>query len=291
MKKHLLQKFILLLLCLLLALPCAAAEEGSITLQPEPPQGGSLGEISASLCLIAEFGEGQFSFAKGFEEAGFALEAILNAPNEANTKTVLAFIQKNNLPVETRQSSKEPLSFKGLKEGLYLLFCQEEQGLYFAPFFLTLPTEQNGALNYHAIAAPKLSENTSSNKSIYLVKKWNDKENAAGKRPDKIKVELQKDSSTIQTAILSAQTGWAHTFKNLPKSGRYTIWELPVEGYRSQCNGDADNGFVLTNTLIEGKLPQTGQYWWPILILAIAGIGVISLGFLERGRKDEKKSK
>ena len=36
------------------------------------------------------------------------------------------------------------------------------------------------------------------------------------------------------------------------------------------------------------KLPQTGQLWWPVPILAVAGIAFFSIGWL-RSRKDESE--
>lgn len=292
MIKKAFKNLILLLLCLLLALPCAAAEGGSIAAYLKDSAGAPVSGLSLSLCQIATLKEGALAFGDGFEEAGFSLDILLGALNETNANTILEYIQKNQLPKNTLKSQEGALTFSGLTPGLYLLFCEEEQSLYFAPFFITLPFDKDGAPCYHATATPKLSENNESSKSIYLIKKWEDRDNKSGKRPKEITAELLRDGAPIATATLSAETGWAYTFKDLPKSGRYSIKEYAVEGYRAECNGDAENGFILTNTLIEGKLPQTGQYWWPILILAVAGIGLISLGFLERGRKKhEKKSK
>lgn len=48
---------------------------------------------------------------------------------------------------------------------------------------------------------------------------------------------------------------------------------------------------VIPNTNQTGdKLPQTGQLWWPILMLAIAGVAFVALGIMElRNRKNEKR--
>lgn len=40
----------------------------------------------------------------------------------------------------------------------------------------------------------------------------------------------------------------------------------------------------------DGKLPQTGQLWWPILMLSIAGVCLVILGIIElRNKRNEKK--
>ena len=53
--------------------------------------------------------------------------------------------------------------------------------------------------------------------------------------------------------------------------------------------------FVLTNTYFgtqppetpdkpsePGRLPQTGQFWWPALALAAAGLACVAVGLLRR---------
>ena len=65
-----------------------------------------------------------------------------------------------------------------------------------------------------------------------------------------------------------------------------------MEDYTVQYSGDMENGFIITNSYNGEKLPQTGQYWWPIILISIAGVGFITLGIIElelskNGKKDK----
>ncbi|MBF1276230.1 MAG: Cna B-type domain-containing protein, partial [Parvimonas micra] len=59
---------------------------------------------------------------------------------------------------------------------------------------------------------------------------------------------------------------WKHTFKDLPvyddngKEIEYTVKEVAIEGYESKIEGNAKDGFVITNKEIpkKPKLAKTG---------------------------------
>ena len=69
-----------------------------------------------------------------------------------------------------------------------------------------------------------------------IQKEWYDEENNDGIRPDSITVRIIANGEEIQTAILSEETNWEATFKDLPKykNGQEIIYEIvedAVEGY------------------------------------------------------------
>ncbi|SFE02818.1 LPXTG-motif cell wall anchor domain-containing protein [Peptostreptococcaceae bacterium pGA-8] len=90
--------------------------------------------------------------------------------------------------------------------------------------------------------------------SVPVMKQW------VGKATDKVEVKLLADNKEKETATLTADTGWKHTFKDLPKyddkDGHeivYTIKEVKVDGYITDISGTAKDGFIITNT-ITGKI-------------------------------------
>ena len=91
----------------------------------------------------------------------------------------------------------------------------------------------------------------SENIDIPIKKVW---ENPRIPHPDKAKVNLKNGDTVIDSITLSESNGWKGSFKGLPKyseSGsevRYTVAEVPVEGYSSKVTGDAKGGFTVTNT-------------------------------------------
>lgn len=87
-------------------------------------------------------------------------------------------------------------------------------------------------------------------------KQWADADNADGKRPESVVVELYRDGEYVgyQTVKADADGNWSTTFKNLPKVDAdghefaYTVKERAVEGYASEVSGNAKDGFTITNT-------------------------------------------
>jgi len=98
--------------------------------------------------------------------------------------------------------------------------------------------------------------NTSTAKvSVPVEKKW------VGPAAKKATVRLLADGEDAGQSIeLNESNGWKGSFKGLPKyseSGsevRYTVAEVPVEGYSSKVTGDAERGFTVTNTVKTGGL-------------------------------------
>lgn len=97
----------------------------------------------------------------------------------------------------------------------------------------------------------------SENIDIPIKKVW---ENPRIPHPNKVKVNLKNGDTVIDSITLSESNDWKGSFKGLAKyseSGsevRYTVAEVPVEGYSSKATGDAKDGFTVTNTVKTGEL-------------------------------------
>lgn len=98
---------------------------------------------------------------------------------------------------------------------------------------------------------------------VTVVKKWQDNGNQAGVRPDNITVQLIADGEIVQgkTLILNSDNQWTGSFKELPKykNGQeisYTVDEVKVDNYSTVISGNAEKGFVITNSIIP---PDPGQ--------------------------------
>ena len=97
--------------------------------------------------------------------------------------------------------------------------------------------------------------------SVSVAKSW------VGPVGDPVTVRLYADgTSTGESLTLSADNGWAGSFDGLYKySGgeevEYTVAEDAVEGYSSAITGDAESGFVVTNTA-DGTLDVSGTVAW-----------------------------
>ena len=83
---------------------------------------------------------------------------------------------------------------------------------------------------------------------VSVSKVWQDDDNAAGKRPASITVQLIQENTVIQTATLSAANHWQYTFTGLDSSKSYTVKEIAVPEYSATYQGTASTGIVIINT-------------------------------------------
>ncbi len=106
-------------------------------------------------------------------------------------------------------------------------------------------------------------KNTNTEKiSVPVTKTW------VGKPAASATVKLLADGAVKDTATLTKDGGWKHTFENLPKYDAndgheiaYTLDEVKVDGYTTAVSGNAKDGFTVTNT-ITGKVSVPVTKTW-----------------------------
>ena len=97
--------------------------------------------------------------------------------------------------------------------------------------------------------------------NIPVTKVWNDNENAAGKRPTSVTIQVKNGEQVVAEETLSAVTNWKHEFSvakydSLGKEITYTVSEKAIEGTtgifytteNTEVTGDQVQGFKVTNT-------------------------------------------
>ena len=150
---------------------------------------------------------------------------------------------------------------------------------------------------------------------IHVLKVW--KQDQEEERPESIVVELlqmdvEGNTTVVDRQTLTKENQWSYTWKNLSAQMRWSVSEAEVpKGYTVAVTREG-NTVVLTNTAkkpgkLDGevnppskrttgkttdktsdKLPQTGQLWWPVLVLLFAGAICLLVGRVLRDRKEEK---
>ena len=274
------------------AFPCfASAEKGKITVALEDKEKNKINGTTVHLCQIAELNHTGYYPTTVFENSGISISGIVNSPDETVANTIADYVKKNNVEALSQVSDNGKVFFSDLDLGIWLVYCDENGKYTFNPYIVFLPYESGGKLYYEVTSAPKLEDNTPNEINIYVMKKWDDKNNASKKRPGSVTVELLNGDSVVASIVLSEENGWAHTFSKLPKNGDYSVREKAVANYKVDYSGDATNGFAVTNTYAGEKLPQTGQYWWPVILIAVAGTCFVLLGVYEIGAKKNDKKK
>lgn len=291
--KSLLTIFLMLICIVMCSLNCMAkAPECALTVVVEDSKKQAINGLDVNICKIADINGTDYYPAASFENSGISIAGIVNDPSATNAKKILSFVMDNNVPSLSAVSVSGKAEFKGLRSGIWLVYCNEKEEYTFNPYIVFLPFSKDGKLYYEISSTPKTKVNTPNDKSIYVIKKWEDKNNIAKKRPDDIIIELKTGKAVVDTAILNESNGWAYTFTGLSDDAKYEVAEKAVKDYSVKYSGDSENGFIVTNTYNGEKLPQTGQLWWPIAIIFVVGVLFVVLGIVELGvRKNGKKNK
>lgn len=287
-----------LIVCLVAALlvncmTCAAAApECRLTVKLLDNRQQPIDGLQVYMTKVADINGTDYYPADGFENSGISIAGIVNDPSAENARNIYEFVQHNGIAAKSALSADGKAEFTSVSMGIWLVYCGDNGAYTFSPYIVFLPYAADGKLHYELVSTPKTDENRQNDRSIYVVKRWDDNNNSAGGRPDSITVELLRDGKVISTAKLNKDNGWSYTFTKLPDDGKYTVSEAAVKNYKATYGGDSKNGFVITNTYSGEKLPQTGQLWWPIVLALVAGAAFILLGIIDmRVKKDESSSK
>ncbi len=230
--------------------------------------------LSVGLCKIASLQNGKYELTDAFSDSGISIESISKNINSNHNAEIYRYITENNIPHQTATTnSKNSAVFSNLGKGIYLVFCEQSQNLTFSPYIVFLPSVANGNITYNVTSEPKTIITENNVKSIYVKIIWDDNNNYAGKRPNTVTVTLLKDGKPYRTVEISEECNWEYTFKDVPADGIYTIRQDKVDNYGIYYEGDAENGFTITNTLITES---------PIMNFVKTGIdtGIFPIAFL-----------
>ena len=221
-----------------------------------------------------------YTYTSEFEDCDFPLDDR----NLADKLDV--FVEDHAVPVRTATTDA-----KG-----YAVFTDLPLGLYFVrqskspdgkavclPFLVTLPYQVNHGYMYDVNASPKTTIEKTIDVTIRKV--WNTDEST--KIADQVTVQLLRKDTVIKTAKLNLQNNWKVTYTDLPESDAYSIKEINVpKGFTATYS---QKGYVFTVTN-SASLIQTGQIVWPIPVLAMAGLILISAGtiILQKSRAENE---
>lgn len=141
------------------------------------------------------------------------------------------------------------------------------------PFLVTIPGENGEGYVYEVNASPKTE--IARLTSITIKKEWNTDEST--QVTDSVTVQLLRNGSVIETAVLSAENDWQVTYTAMPESDAYSVKEVNVpKGFTATYK---QNGYAFT-VINTSTLIQTGQLMWPIPVLAVSGMLLIAVGMM-----------
>ena len=228
------------------------------------------------------------------------------------------YVEKDEIePVDSGVTDEEgtvvfPNKATEMTTGLYLVIGEEHIYQYevYTPeaTLICLPNRnEKEDWIYDVVMNPKYEAVTEMTE-IQVIKQWDDDENSAGERPEGIEIQLLKEGKEYKTITLNKENDWRHTWTDLEASSEWTVVEkTEIEGYTVDMEQD-ENTFVFTNTYEEsedtpgdepgdkpgastgkkpsGRLPQTGMLWWPVPVLAGAGMLFFTVGWIKRQKSE-----
>lgn len=153
--------------------------------------------------------------------------------------------------------------------------------------------------------------------SYQIVKHWSDS-GYENERPRSVSVEILKNGESYAVRSLSESNNWTYFWTADDDGSDWQVVEREVgDAYTVTVTGNS-TAFALTNTrnieIIDdevplgpapsgteeilddstpasgGKLPQTGQLWWPVPLLSVSGLLLFGLGWVldKRGKRHEQ---
>ena len=231
----------------------------------------------------------------GVAEPGvvFTLYKVNNSftdPQEA----YLAVLRTGRDPLATATTDEDGIAvFSGLENGNYLLIGSSYRTgnkiCTFKMSLIRLPAKDaDGKTANKVVVIPKYSLEESRDEVTYhVVKIWKDKKNP-GLRPKSVSVQLYRNGEKHTKIRLTKSGNWQYTWTDTDPLALWAVLEAVPDDYAVSYSRDG-NTFAITNTLKksdskgeDGKLPQTGQLWWPVPLLAVTGTALILVGWLRR---------
>ena len=190
------------------------------------------------------------------------------------------------------------LRLEGLEDGLYLIVGQKHgQGdwRYTAePGLVVVQAMNEDGTPTDTTVLPKKERESVGPVDISVRKEWID-DGHESERPEKIAVQLLCNGKVYDTAVLSDENSWLHAWNDLDGGPEWSVAEKNVpaqydDGYRRD-----GNTFIIKNTYkVPGEppkdevLPQTGLLWWPVPVLAGAGMALCFVGWRKQRCSEEE---
>lgn len=302
------------ILTLVLCLPAKAMAAGRIDTEQEvsltvtfQSNDTVLTDLPFDLYLVATMDEyGELTVAEDFRTFNIDIRGRDDESWRTLASTLEGYVLQYATPIDSGVTDQNgqvffPCLVESLPHGLYFVpgfrYVQGEFIYEAEPFMVLLPCvdEVSNQWIYDLSVQPKYSQPEDRPIVRRVLKVWNDDGDAAS-RPEEIVVQLLRDGKVYETVTLNEENNWRWMWGDLSGHSRWWVAEQVPEGYTVEISQEGIT-FVMTNTPEvpttpdepdEPQLPQTGQLWWPVPTLAVAGLFLIAVGLLRRrGGYDE----
>lgn len=276
--------------------PIETEHETSLTLLFKH-ESQALEDVAVRLYRTADVSEtAQFTLAGDYAEYPVRLDQLDDEGWKNAANTLATYTAADSIPASAsgKTDGDGSVLFSELRTGLYLVVADaltvEDSTYSSAPFLISLPNldaDSNWIYDVTAFAKlEKVSIPEGDKTDIDVVKVWKDDGNK-DKRPDELKISLLKNGSVYAQTMLNAKNSWQYSWKDLEKNQKWTVIENNVPKDYTVAYSGTQQQLVITNTYKKpgDDIPNTGQLWWPIPLLAIAGVLLFAVGWYRRYMK------
>lgn len=214
-------------------------------------------------------------------------------------------------PLQTVKSDEYGnADFSQLDNGVYLV-CGKKlaigDNIYrFSPMFVEI--NDNSADTKISYGKFVVTDVKNSKMTKYILKKvWDNERDILEYRPDSIDVVIFLDGEEFETVSLDDSNNWTYEWMS-DENGDWNFKEIGSPEQYDVAIKIGENHITITNRLKDEikpppmptppsedidtdkdeDIPQTGQLWWPVPLMALVGVVLIVLG-LKLGFKGEKE--
>lgn len=256
-------------------------------------------------------GADSFALDGDFAKCPVDLNGLVNSSDAQDAANTLAAYVKTEgfAPAGTQLSDEAGKAvFGGLEKGIYLIIGDKVTiGEYiYTPVPVLIETAEGENAVEAKFSVKEVTHEEPKKMSYKVSKVWKN-EIESTVRPQEIKVGLYKDAELVDTVTLNESNNWTYEWESLeneewlamelevPKSYSVTyrtdgaeFWV--INSYKEAQNSDdsskPDTSMSDTSDSVPDdpesstpeKVPQTGLLWWPVPVLAAAGIVFIAVG-------------
>lgn len=249
------------------------SKKGSIEITLKESENNKIKDAEITLYHVADATEVNnnllFSLRSDLNNCSVNLDDLTDSNLESE---IAKCINENTTKYVSITNSNGIVKFNNLDLGLYLAVQTKSVEGYsdIDSFLVAIPKVEDNNWIYDIKSKPKTD--------VYKVidvtvkKTWN---SSSKNLPNEVTIELYEEDELIDTVKLNDENNWTYTFENIKMSDKYNVREINVpKGYTPSYKQE-EYVFTVTNTDV---LANTGQIFYPIIVLSFLGIVLILSG-------------
>ncbi len=300
--RHNLIKYILLILttisCLLYPLTVTAADSktGSLELVCDY-DGVNLNGIEWDIFRVGTHSPyGDMYLDGDFADYPVSFDDLSASAINSVAETLEMYTKTDSIaPISTLTTDENGVAlFENLETGIYLLSGTSVKiGLNtYTPDAFLIEIDEDTEETFNITSYPKFSVESEPmiDESEYAVEKMWVNDNGMGDRPNAVTIEIYADSVLYDTVVLDESNNWSHSWLG-DTACEWSVKELNIDKNYTVSYDKTGTQYAIVNTRTSSTtttvtttpppsedIPQTGLLWWPVPLLALAGIAFIVVG-------------